>query len=207
MSNGQYEKNIFINCPFDGEYKKFLDAIVFTVIYCGYSPRSALEEIDSSNSRFKKIIDIIEDCKYSVHDISRTELNEDELPRFNMPLELGLFLGAKYLGTKKQRNKNALIIDSERYRYQKFISDISGQDIKSHNNEIVRIIKVIRDWIKSFDQEVASSSKIIEKFNKFEQDKPVIMAGLDLTSSDDITFADNLSMISFWQQMPNDINI
>jgi len=32
------------------------------------------------------------------HDISRTELNEHSLPRFNMPLELGLFLGASRFG-------------------------------------------------------------------------------------------------------------
>lgn len=42
-----------------------------------------------------------------------------------MPLELGLFLGAKRYGTGKQRTKLCLILDRERYRYQKYCSDIA----------------------------------------------------------------------------------
>jgi hypothetical protein len=63
-------------------------------------------------------------------DLSRTELHED-LPRFNMPLELGIFLGAKKYGNEQNNNKACIIFDREQYRYQKFISDISGHDIKS----------------------------------------------------------------------------
>ncbi len=49
------------------------------------------------------------------------------LPRFNMPLELGIFLGAKRFGSQKQKQKNGLILDREKYRYQSFCSDIAGQ--------------------------------------------------------------------------------
>ena len=53
-----------------------------------------------------------------------------------MPLELGLFLGAKRFGRGEQKSKTCLILDVERYRYQKFISDISGQDIAAHCGEV-----------------------------------------------------------------------
>ena len=49
---------------------------------------------------------MIADCRYGIHDISRTELDRDSgLPRFNMPLELGIFLGAKRFGAEEQKRK------------------------------------------------------------------------------------------------------
>ena len=71
------------------------------------------------------------------------------LPRFNMPLELGLFLGAKRFGRAEQRLKTCLILDIERYRYQKFISDIAGQDIAAHNGEVGKAIGCVRDWLSN----------------------------------------------------------
>jgi hypothetical protein len=87
---------VFINCPFDSRYQKFFDAIVFTVIRCGFDARCAREIDDGSGTRIDKIMNLIEACPYGIHDISRTELDTaSNLPRFNMPLELGIFLGAR----------------------------------------------------------------------------------------------------------------
>lgn len=36
-------KAVFINCPFDEEFRLNFDAIVFTTVCCGFMPRSALE--------------------------------------------------------------------------------------------------------------------------------------------------------------------
>ena len=87
--------NVFVNCPFDDGYKAQFRATVFTIMRCGCVPRCALEIVDSAQTRISKIQSIIAECRLGVHDISRTELNQNGLPRFNMPFELGLFLGAK----------------------------------------------------------------------------------------------------------------
>jgi len=43
-------------------------------------------------------VEIIRDSQFGIHDVSRVELDDaNRLPRFNMPLELGLFLRAKAL--------------------------------------------------------------------------------------------------------------
>ena len=98
--------SVFINCPFDRAYRKLFHAIVFTVHDCGYIARSALEITDTSQVRVNKILEIIAQCRIGIHDISRTELNpKTKLPRFNMPLELGMFLGAKAYGSARQRRK------------------------------------------------------------------------------------------------------
>ena len=87
---GRTPLDVFINCPFDAEYKPIFYAIVFTIVRAGYRARCALETDDAAENRLGKIIKIISECRYGIHDISRTETNGDPpLPRFNMPLELG----------------------------------------------------------------------------------------------------------------------
>ena len=69
-----------------------MEALVFAIHDCGYIARSALEAENSAEVRIDKIAKIIKDCRYGIHDISRTEVSrETGLPRFNMPFELGLF--------------------------------------------------------------------------------------------------------------------
>jgi hypothetical protein len=95
-----------------------MEALIFAIHDCGFVARSTLEAEDSAEVRIDKIAKIIKDCRYCIHDISRTELGaETGLPRFNMPLELGLFLGARRFGSKADNTKACLIIDSNRYRY------------------------------------------------------------------------------------------
>ena len=93
--------------------------MIFAIYACGFQPRSARELDDGAQTRIDKLYSIIEQCRYGVHDLSRTELDaENNLPRFNMPLELGIFLGAKRYGDESQKDKRALILDIEQYRYQ-----------------------------------------------------------------------------------------
>src|SRR6266446_2651699 len=107
-----YDTSVFINCPFDAEYQQLFEALVFAVYECGFIARSARESRDASQVRIDKIFRIIAECRYGIHDISRTELDTtSQLPRFNMPLELGMFLGAKYYGNKTQREKVCLVLD------------------------------------------------------------------------------------------------
>jgi hypothetical protein len=141
---------VFINCPFDAGYLSYFRAALFTIRDCGFEPRCALEIDDSSQTRIEKIIGIVRECDLGIHDICRTELDSvSKLPRFNMPFELGLFIGAKSFGIKNQQKKRCLILDIEQFRYQKFLSDISGQDIANYDGDRDRYIRKIRDWLNS----------------------------------------------------------
>ena len=127
--------DVFINCPFDLEYNPTFRALVFAIYACGFRPRSALELDDGGQTRIEKLFNLIDACRYGIHDLSRTELDAKHgLPRFNMPFELGIFLGAKRFGAG-QKAKRALILDIDRYRYQKFISDLAGMDIHEHGGD------------------------------------------------------------------------
>jgi hypothetical protein len=70
-----------------------------------------------------------------------------EDPRFNMPFELGLFLGAKHYGRGAQDRKACLVFERDPNTYDKFISDFSGHDIKSHGNQAKRVVQAVRNWL------------------------------------------------------------
>jgi hypothetical protein len=137
-----FTQNVFINCPFDDIYTPLFNAIIFTIHDIGFRPRCALEASNAGQVRLDKLYQIISECKYSVHNLSRAQLdNKTRLPRFNMPLELGIDLGCKRFSNGVQNEKVILILDSKPYRYQKFISDITGQDIYAHQNRSKRLSK------------------------------------------------------------------
>jgi len=68
--------DVFINCPFDRQFAAIFDALIFTIYACGFRPRSARELDDGGQARLEKLYAIIEQCRYGIHDLSRTELDD-----------------------------------------------------------------------------------------------------------------------------------
>jgi len=193
-------RNVFINCPFSKDYQDHFRAIVFTVIRSGFKPRCALETDDGTENRFNKICLIIGQCRLGVHDISKTDPDQDSgLPRFNMPLELGVFLAAKKFGSGDQKRKRCIILDRELYRYQKFISDISGQDIHSHDGVITKLITEVASWLRDEapDPKVPGGHAIWTEYQIFLTDIPAICETKQLAPSE-LTFQDYRKMTEKW---------
>ena len=188
--------NVFINCPFDNSYKCIFDAIVFAVFDCGFVPRSALEIIDTGQVRVDKILQIMDQCRFGYHDISRTDLDEiNQLPRFNMPFELGLFLGLARQGG----NKKCLVVDRDKYRYHKFLSDISGQDIAEHGNDPQSAVRVVRNWLRSSRKNVSipGGNHIWQRYEQFRKILPCLCAKLHLEPSQ-LIFNDYTTIVCEW---------
>ena len=173
--------DVFINCPFDSEYRNFFEGLVFTIFACGFRPRSAKELDDSGELRLNKLYSLIRQCRYGIHDISRTDLDAtNQLPRFNMPLELGIFLGAKKFGDKAQKEKMALVLDVEQYRYQRFISDLAGADIRAHNNDVLNAVRATRDWLANVSRrDLPSGAKIARLLINFREQLSLIAERLE----------------------------
>jgi hypothetical protein len=197
-----YFEQVFINCPFDGEYRPMFEALVFAVHDCGFVARCALELDDASQVRIDKIQSIIGACGLGIHDISRTELDATwRLPRFNMPLELGLFLGAKKYGTGEQRKKLALILDREPFRYQKYCSDIAGQDIRSHGGDPLEMVKIVRNWLRNASAAagvlIPSGAVMVERYERFQRELPLLCDTLRL-DREDLIFNDFTTLAAEW---------
>jgi hypothetical protein len=198
-----YANSVFVNCPFDPAYRPLFEAVVFAAYDCGFYPRCALEVDDSSQVRIDKIIGIIRHCRLSIHDISRTQLDRaTRLPRFNMPLELGIFLGAKAFGAGDQRSKAAVILDSERYRYQKYVSDIAGQDIRAHGRKPAEAIRQVHDFLSTHCDDgviLPGAEKVVERYVHFRCNLPRTCAELHL-DADRLNFRDLTTLVVGWLQ-------
>jgi len=166
----EFDKNVFLNCPFDEEYRQLLEALIFVVRFLGYKPRIALERADSSDSRIHKIVTLIKESKFGIHDLSRIVATEEGQPfRMNMPFELGIDYGAKVLADSGFfAAKKLLVLEEKRYRFQKALSDMAGSDIKSHDNDPYKLIKVVRGWFLISDGNRSPAPGVIwEQFNYF----------------------------------------
>ena len=192
--------SVFINCPFDKEYQPLFDAIVFCVSACGFVPRCTLELTDAGEIRIENIYRLIAQCNHGIHDVSRTEVKGQpyQLPRFNMPLELGIFLGAKRFGPRSSQ-KRCLIMDRSPYRYKRFISDIGGQDIKAHNRSPATAIRRVRDWLQSAPGKAAipGGAMIWKRYRQFRRELPVIAEEAELDPGQ-LTFIDYLQLVINW---------
>lgn len=176
-------------------------AIVFAVHDCGFVVRSAQEADDSGEVRIEKLYKIIEECRFGIHDVSRTELNELGLPRFNMPLELGIFLGARRFGGTAQKLKKCLILEREKYSYQKFCSDISGQDIRAHQDDPDETIAAIRKWAAPIKKEevleIPGEGVLSGRYKTFTEELPKLCKKAQITTAE-LTFSDYVRFVVTW---------
>lgn len=170
MPSGRFDENVFVNCPFDDDYRQLLLAILFAVLYLGFIPRLSLERSDASESRIDKILSLIKESKYGIHDLSRmVSREENEHYRMNMPFELGVDFGCQKFKSGKWNSKQILILEKERYRYQAALSDLSGSDICNHDDNEQKAIDVVRNWfVPAHIARAASGNKIWLDYNDFQ---------------------------------------
>jgi hypothetical protein len=195
--NGSSPTSVFINCPFTPDFKPLMNAMVFTVLACGFRPRAALEAGNSGDVRVDKIVRLIQECSYSIHDLSAVELDAtNRLPRFNMPFELGLAIGLK---KGAQSRHSFLIFERERYTSQKCLSDIAGQDLREHKGDTAEVIKGVRGWLATESRRttIPGPKKIITEYGLFEAALPGMCDEADI-EPDDLPFVEMVALATTW---------
>lgn len=200
--SSDFDRSVFINCPFDADYRPLLQALLFLLLECGLRPRIASETSDSGEVRIDKIRRMIRESRYSIHDICRIETTES-LPRFNMPFELGMDVGSREYGDGRLQTKRSLILDKEPYRYQKFLSDIAGQDIKSHKGQPEELIRQVRNWIVSTipGSEAPRASRVWQRYLDFRLILDVELPKDGYTAEDisGMPFREYIDTVRRWQ--------
>ena len=171
MARANFARNVFINCPFDADYAPILQAILFCVLYLGFTPRIATESNDSARVRVQKIAALIRDSMYSIHDLSRSQAKKKgEYFRLNMPLELGIDYGCRTFGTARHRTKRLLILEEQQYRYQATVSDLAGCDIQFHEANFETAIRKVRNWLVSEAKAPATgAARVIGAYTGFQE--------------------------------------
>jgi hypothetical protein len=173
----RYDVSVFLNCPFDDGYRPLLHAAIFAIQDCGFLARTALEDVGSGETRLDKIARIIGESRFSIHDISRVEVDAtNPLPRFNMPFECGLSFGAASFGhPARARGRDLLILAAEPFQDKRTLSDLAGQDAKYHHARPADLIKAVRSFLAAkakivlpADTSIRGHSDIFDRFERFK---------------------------------------
>jgi hypothetical protein len=131
MKKPQVEQaSVFLNVPYDETFKDTFVAYLCGLVALGLTPKATLA-IPGGVARLDRIFELIQSCRYSLHDLSRVELDltDPPTPRFNMPMELGMTVAWAKLHPTRH---TWFIFESRVRRTQKSISDLSGTDCNIH---------------------------------------------------------------------------
>jgi hypothetical protein len=179
-------KSVFVNCPFDDDYKPSFEALLFTIASSDYQVNCALAENDAGDIRFDKLCRMISQSQRSVHDLSRVQLGDGGLPRFNMPFEFGLYLGAKRFGGRVHKSKTSLAMITDKYRLPEYLSDAGGSDPECHYGRPDEVIRVVRRYlaVRPDGGQLPGAARIISEFQRFKQSLPDLAASLHIAPTE-----------------------
>ena len=130
---------VFLNIPYDEEFRSLYIAYIVGLYQLDLVPHLA-SEIPGGERRLDRIFDLIRNCRYSIHDLSRVELSvaPAAAPRFNMPLELGMTISWTNLNPSLH---TWFVWESEPYRLQRSASDLNGTDPYIHDGTAEGVIR------------------------------------------------------------------
>jgi hypothetical protein len=131
--------DVFLNIPYDEQFRNLYLAYISGMSAFGLVPRTTLE-IPGGARRLDRIFALIQACPFSVHDLSRVELDTKRppTPRFNMPLELGLSVAWDKVG---KRQHTWFVYEAKNRRLAKSPSDLSGTDAYIHGGKITGVFR------------------------------------------------------------------
>lgn len=148
ISNCDRARSVYINCPFDPNYAPVLDAVVLSILGCGYLPRIAFEDGSSDELRINRIISAIISSRYSFHDLVRCQGEGfSNLSRFNMPLELGIALGIKSILAQNDIRHEWFAVVPSHHDYSEYASNLKGYDLKEYDGSEQDLIYKIMCWL------------------------------------------------------------
>lgn len=140
--------SVFINCPYDPEYEPLFDTLIFTVVCCGFTPRSATDSGIVAESRMERIFSAIFDSNYSIHDLSRCQgEGERMLARFNMPLELGIAMTWRRAGGAAPARHDWLVLVPKDAPYTQLVSDLAGFDLTRYDGTPDALVRRVMSWL------------------------------------------------------------
>jgi hypothetical protein len=162
---------VFLNYPFDGEFASLADAMNFAVVAGGLLPLCAYDLTTPDRPRLELLVDAIRNCHYSAHDFSRsTGGGAKNFARMNMPIEMGMAL-FHALHTQHLEHRCVFFVPTA-YDYHAFASDLAGLDPKVHENDEMRILIDMYEWLRGVvPQPLFNKQPTVDVLTKYDEFK------------------------------------
>ncbi len=134
-------QSVFLNVPYDAEYGSLFIALIAGITGLGGTPHCVLEVPSGGRNRLDRLFELIVSCDASVHDLSRVTLSGAfEVPRFNMPFELGITFALSQM-----RGHSFFLLEEKPLRLQASLSDLNGHDPHIHDGTAAGILRCLLD--------------------------------------------------------------
>jgi hypothetical protein len=142
MARRKRIESVFLNIPYDKKFEDRYVAYIVGLTQLGLRVNATLAV--PNQGRLETIIGLIAKSDSSIHDLSRIEISKG-IPRFNMPLELGLALYRSHATKGRHR---VHVFESKPYRAQKSTSDINGIDLQIHHGTPKGVMAGLRNILR-----------------------------------------------------------
>jgi len=132
-------ESVFLNIPYDKGFEELYLAYIVGLTQLGLRVNATIAV--PNQGRLETIIGLIGESNFSIHDLSRIQPSKG-IPRFNMPVELGLALYHSHVTKGMHR---VYVFESKPYRAQRSTSDINGIDPQIHNGTAKGVMAGLRN--------------------------------------------------------------
>jgi hypothetical protein len=154
-------QSVFLNIPYDGQFEELYLAYVVGLAQLGLKINTTFAI--PNQGRLDEIVQLIQQSDVSIHDLSRIELSSG-IPRFNMPLELGLALYHSHITKGRHR---IFVFERKVYRTQQSTSDLNGLDPQIHHGTPKGVMAGLRNIFYQADgttvPEMLSSYRAVKR--------------------------------------------
>lgn len=163
---------VFLNYPFDHQFKELELALHFPIIAAGLLPVCAKDLSVPDRPRLDVLVEAIRNSQYSVHEFSRsTGEGVANLARMNMPIEMGMAL-FHALESQRAQHRCAFFVPTA-HDYKQFASDLAGLDPKCHDNNAEYLLAAVYEWLRAVVPTALFNSvptvEIVEKYHVFRE--------------------------------------
>jgi hypothetical protein len=184
--------DVFLNIPYDRAFTKLYLAYITGISSLRFRPRAAIE-VTTGEGRLDRIIDLMSECAYSVHDLSRVQIDHKPpaTPRFNMPFELGLAVALARYGGEEH---GWIVLEKQQHRLGKSLSDLRGIDPFIHGGTVQGVLREISNALvrETAQPTVPEMFKVYESLRLTADQIKANLAAKDLFSARafrDLSFA------------------
>ncbi len=161
MARQKRIQSVFLNIPYDGQFEELYLAYVVGLAQLGLKINTTFAI--PNQGRLDEIVQLIQQSDVSIHDLSRIELSSG-IPRFNMPLELGLALYHSHITKGRHR---IFVFERKVYRTQQSTSDLNGLDPQIHHGTPKGVMAGLRNIFYQADgttvPEMLSSYRAVKR--------------------------------------------
>ena len=164
---------VFLNVPYDTKFERLFLAYIAGISAYGMVPRATLQITDSSR-RLEKILSLERSCTYSIHDLSRVQLDprKPRVPRFNMPFELGLCVSDANRRTGQKQNW--FVFEAVASRLDKSLSDLKGTDPRIHDATVRGVLSGLSNIFRRPGRQ-PSVPQMLRIYRRLRKNQPAIL--------------------------------